>query len=49
MTGPAQLNREQKTAVRNAIQQQFMPDVWQRAQNVLDYLTSTLEESSGDK
>ncbi|MGQ9575473.1 MAG: hypothetical protein ACUVUC_09155 [Thermoguttaceae bacterium] len=40
VTGPGSLGKEQKNAVRQQIKQQFMPEVWQEAHAVLDYLAS---------
>jgi len=41
------LNRDQKDAVRSAIKEQFMPDVWQDARDVLDYLGNRDYHSPG--
>ena len=41
------LNREQKSVVRNTIRDQFMRQVWEKADNVLDYLASTDYHSPG--
>jgi hypothetical protein len=38
VTGPAGLSRDQKNLVRAAIKDRFMREVWEKAQNVLDYL-----------
>ena len=47
LTGPAGLNREQKNAVRQALKDQFMHEVWADAREVLDYLTNTDYHSPG--
>jgi hypothetical protein len=38
VTGPGTLNREQKSAIRLALKDQFMRDVWEGAAAVLEYL-----------
>ena len=40
VTGPGGLNREQKAAVRHFLGEEFMRDVLQEAQAILDYLAS---------
>jgi hypothetical protein len=45
--GPGGLNREQKSAVRKFLQEQFMRDVWQDARDVLDYLSNLDYHSPG--
>jgi hypothetical protein len=40
VTGPTGLSRDQKNLVRAAIKDRFMHEVWEKAQNVLDYLGS---------
>jgi len=41
------LAREQKDAVRQAIKDRFMPEVWREAQNVIEYLGNTDYHSPG--
>ena len=47
VTGFGCLNRQQKNAVRKAIMEGFMHDVWTNAKNVLEYLGSTDYHSPG--
>ena len=41
ITGMGSLNREQKNAVRQALKDQFMRQVWEGAADVLEYLANT--------
>ena len=41
------LNRDQKNAVRQAIREQFMADVWSRSTDVQEYLANTDYHSPG--
>jgi len=47
VTGYGSLNKPQKNAVRMAIKDRFMPEIWQGARNVLDYLANTDYHSPG--
>jgi len=47
ITGPGQLNREQKNVIRQTIRDLFLPEVWADAQEVLDYLSNTDYHSPG--
>jgi hypothetical protein len=47
VAGHGSLNREQKFAVRRMLRENFMPEVWEHAQNVLDYLSNNDFHSSG--
>jgi hypothetical protein len=47
ITGLGSLNRDQKNAVRQAMKEQFMREVWEHATNVLDYLASADYHSHG--
>jgi hypothetical protein len=47
IAGLGSLNKEQKNAVRNAIKDQFMHQVWEHADKVLDYLGNTDFHSPG--
>ncbi len=47
ITGPGCLNKDQKNAVRSAIKDQFMHEIWQDAHSVLDYLADTDYHSPG--
>jgi len=47
VTGYGSLNKAQKSAVRMAIKDRFMPEIWQGARNVLDYLANTDYHSPG--
>ena len=47
VTGPGSLNREQKFAVRRTLRENFMPEVWEHARNVLDFLANADFHSSG--
>ena len=47
VTGPGFLNKEQKNAVRRVIKDQFMPEVWQDSNKVLEYLGNTDYHSPG--
>ena len=46
VTGYGSLNRDQKNAVRQALKDQFMRQVWENATDVLDYLGNTDYSSS---
>lgn len=46
ITGPAGLNRDQKNAVRQALKDQFMREVWHDSALILDYLASFDSHSS---
>jgi hypothetical protein len=41
------LNRDQKFTVRRTLREQFMPEVWEHAQNVLDFLANNDFHSHG--
>jgi hypothetical protein len=47
VTGPGSLNRDQKFAVRRMLRENFMPEVWEHAKEVLEYLANTDYHSSG--
>jgi hypothetical protein len=47
ITGPGPLNRDQKNAVRQALRDQFMRQVWERATQVLEYLGNADFHSTG--
>jgi hypothetical protein len=47
VTGQGALNREQKFAVRRMLRENFMPEVWQHAAAVLEYLANNDFHSSG--
>ncbi len=47
ISGPGWLNRDQKNVVRMFIRDQFMRDVWEEAEEVLDYLGNTDYHSAG--
>jgi hypothetical protein len=47
LTGMGSLNRDQKNAVRQALRDQFMRQVWQDAAAVLEYLANTDFHSPG--
>jgi hypothetical protein len=47
VTGHGSLGREQKFAVRRILRENFMPEVWEHAKNVLDYLANNDFHSSG--
>ncbi|MCC6124134.1 MAG: hypothetical protein IT426_04185 [Pirellulales bacterium] len=47
VTGRGALGREQKFAVRRTLRENFMPEVWEHARNVLDYLANADYHSSG--
>lgn len=47
VTAYGSLNRDQKGAIRQAIKDQFMFDVWKDARDVLDYLRNTDYHSPG--
>jgi hypothetical protein len=47
ITGPGRLSKEQKAVVQRFLREQFMRSVWEKAQQVLDYLTNTDYHSSG--
>jgi len=47
VTGPGCLLREQKTAVRQQIKEQFMQQVWEDSRAVLEYLANTDYHSPG--
>jgi len=47
VTGAGWLNRDQKNVVRQFIKDQFMRQVWEDADNVLDYLGNTDYHSAG--
>ena len=47
ITGLGSLNRDQKNAVRQALKDQFMRQVWEGAANVLEYLANTDYHSPG--
>lgn len=47
IVGHAGLNRDQKTAVRNALKERFMGDVWHNAANVTEYLGNNDFHSPG--
>jgi len=49
VTGHGSLNKAQKNAVRMAIKDRFMREIWQDARNVLDYLANTDYHSPGTK
>lgn len=38
ITGPAGLGREQKNVLRQVLRDHFMPEVWNKSQQVIDYL-----------
>jgi len=45
--GAAGLSRDQKNAVRGALKEQFMREVWQDARHVIEYLANTDYHSPG--
>jgi hypothetical protein len=45
--GPGCLNRDQKAVVRNLIKNQFMRQVWEKAERVMEYLANTDYHSAG--
>ncbi len=47
ITGDGSLNRDQKNVVRQFIKDQFMREVWEDADEVLDYLGNTDYHSAG--
>lgn len=47
ITGLGALNRDQKYAVRSALKEQFMRDVWEHSSEVLEYLANTDFHSPG--
>jgi len=47
VTGPGFLLREQKHAIRQQIKEQFMPQVWEHASAVLEYLANSDYHSAG--
>ncbi len=47
INGPGWLNRDQKNVVRMFIKDQFMREVWEHADEVLDYLGNTDYHSAG--
>jgi hypothetical protein len=47
VTGRGSLNREQKFAVRRMLRENFMPEVWEHAKEILDYLANTDYHSHG--
>lgn len=47
ITGPGCLNRDQKSAIRNEIKNQFMPPVWQESSAVLAFLANSDHKSAG--
>jgi hypothetical protein len=47
IAAPGCLNREQKNAVRQALKDQFMRQVWENAADVLEYLTNADYHSHG--
>jgi hypothetical protein len=47
ITGLGSLNRDQKNAVRQALKDQFMRQVWEGAANVLEYLANVDYHSPG--
>ena len=47
ITGLGSLNRDQKNAVRQALKDQFMRQVWEGAADVLEYLANTDYHSPG--
>ena len=47
VTGPGSLNRDQKNAVRGALKDQFMRQVWSDAAEVLEYLANADYHSPG--
>ena len=47
ITGLGSLNRDQKNAVRQALKDQFMRQVWEGAAEVLEYLANTDYHSPG--
>jgi hypothetical protein len=47
ITSPGSLNKEQKNVVRQFIKDQFMREVWEGADEVLDYLGNTDYHSAG--
>ena len=47
ITGMGSLNRDQKNAVRQALKDQFMRQVWEGAADVLEYLANTDYHSPG--
>jgi hypothetical protein len=47
ITGPGGLNKDQKNAVRNAIKELFMHQIWEHADRVLEYLGNTDYHSPG--
>ena len=47
ITDLGSLNRDQKNAVRQAIREQFMADVWSRSTDVQEFLSNTDYHSSG--
>ncbi len=47
VTGPGSLNRDQKNAVRQALKDQFMREVWADSTDVLEYLASADYHSQG--
>jgi hypothetical protein len=47
VTGPGSLNKQQKSAVRQLIQEEFIYDVWKDARQVLEYLGNTDYHSPG--
>ena len=47
IAGPGGLNREQKGAVRSAMKERYMHDVWASAESVMEYLANGDFHSSG--
>ena len=47
ITGPGCLNRDQKNAVRNEIKRLFMPPVWEKAAEILEFLANADHQSPG--
>jgi hypothetical protein len=47
VTGHGSLNREQKFAIRRTLRENFMPEVWEHAKEVLDFLANNDYHSHG--